>query len=108
MHSNEPSRCTEQLQTNVASTHRIPALALSVSTAVELPLGSSAIWTRPMATHPDAPGRRWLMLQSIPRHPRKITALDLAAEYVAVEGCWDLVFLRKSRTAEYPERVEGG
>lgn len=42
-------------------------------------------WTMPMATLQEALSRQWLMLQRIPRHPRKITARELV-EHLHMEG----------------------
>lgn len=48
------------------------------ASAVELAADRTAPGGVPVAAHSDTLGRQWLMLQWIPRHPRKTTARELA------------------------------
>lgn len=62
-----------------------PARTCAPAAALQFGAGKAAIWWVPMATQSETLSRQWLMLQWIPRHPRKITARELV-ERLRAEG----------------------
>lgn len=50
---------------------------MAASAIQSVPGNTSMGWT-PMVSHPDTLNRQWLMLQWIPRQPRKVTSRELA------------------------------
>lgn len=63
--------------TRTAAQTLVPVLKLAAA--------NTSTWWAPMASHSDTLSRQWLMLQWIPRHPRRVTARELV-ERLQAEG----------------------